>query len=61
MQIVIGNILSADELALIRATLAQATFEDGRATAGFAAQRVKHNLRHLRGCGAVQIVQLRRS
>lgn len=44
MQIAIGNILSADELALIRATLAQATFEDGRATAGFAAQRVKHNL-----------------
>jgi PKHD-type hydroxylase len=44
MQILIGNLLSADELTLIRATLAQANFEDGRATAGFAAQLVKHNL-----------------
>lgn len=43
MQIVIGNILSVDEIALLCAALAQATFEDGRATAGFAAQRVKNN------------------
>jgi PKHD-type hydroxylase len=43
MQIVIGNILSADDVARIRATLAQATFEDGRATAGFAARLVKNN------------------
>ena len=43
MQIVIGNILSADEIALVRETLARATFEDGRETAGFAARMVKHN------------------
>ena len=43
MQIVIGNILSADEIALVRETLARANFEDGRETAGFAARMVKHN------------------
>jgi PKHD-type hydroxylase len=43
MQIVIGNVLSADELVLVRETLAQAAFEDGRETAGFAARLVKHN------------------
>jgi len=43
MQIVIGNILSADEIALVHETLAQATFEDGRETAGFAARLVKNN------------------
>jgi PKHD-type hydroxylase len=43
MQIVIGNVLSADEVALVRETLAHATFEDGRETAGFAARLVKNN------------------
>src|SRR5262245_50425269 len=43
MQIVIGNVLSADEVALVRDTLARATFEDGRETAGFAARLVKNN------------------
>ena len=43
MQIVIGNVLTADEIALVRATLAHANFEDGRETAGFAARMVKHN------------------
>jgi len=43
MQIVIGNVLSPDELALVRETLARATFEDGRDTAGFAARLVKNN------------------
>jgi PKHD-type hydroxylase len=43
MQIVIGNVLSADEVALLREALAQATFEDGRETAGFAARLVKNN------------------
>jgi PKHD-type hydroxylase len=43
MQIVIGNVLSADEIALVRETLARANFEDGRETAGFAARMVKHN------------------
>ena len=43
MQIVIGNVLSAEEVALVRDALARATFEDGRETAGFAARLVKHN------------------
>jgi PKHD-type hydroxylase len=43
MQIVIGNVLSAAEVALVREALAGAKFVDGRATAGFAARMVKHN------------------
>ena len=43
MQIVIGDVLSAEDIDLIRATLAQATFVDGREIAGFAARLVKHN------------------
>ena len=43
MQIVIGNVLSADEVATVTAALAQAQFVDGRATAGFAARLVKNN------------------
>jgi len=43
MQIVIGNVLSADDLAAVRAALARARFVDGRATAGFAARLVKNN------------------
>ena len=43
MQIEIGNILPAEELATVRATLKQARFVDGRATAGFAARPVKNN------------------
>jgi PKHD-type hydroxylase len=44
MQIVIGNVLSADDLDRLRAALATARFVDGRETAGFAARAVKHNL-----------------
>jgi PKHD-type hydroxylase len=43
MQIVIGNVLSAEEVALARDALARATFLDGRETAGFAARLVKNN------------------
>lgn len=43
MQIVIGNVLSAEEVATVRAALARATFIDGRETAGFAARLVKNN------------------
>jgi len=43
MQIVVGSILSIEELALVHETLVRATFEDGRATAGFAARLVKDN------------------
>jgi PKHD-type hydroxylase len=43
MQIVIGDVLSADEIRIVLAALDGARFEDGRATAGFAARLVKHN------------------
>jgi PKHD-type hydroxylase len=43
MQIVIGNVLSADDLATVQSALADARFVDGRATAGFAARLVKNN------------------
>jgi PKHD-type hydroxylase len=43
MQIVIGNVLSAEEVETVRAALARARFVDGRATAGFAARQVKNN------------------
>jgi PKHD-type hydroxylase len=43
MQIVIGNVLSAEETEIAAATLARAQFVDGRATAGFAARAVKNN------------------
>jgi len=43
MQIVIGHVLSADEIATVRAALARARFVDGKATAGFAARTVKNN------------------
>src|SRR5262249_9193152 len=43
MQIVIGNVLSTEELRLVRAALARARFVDGAATAGFAARLVKNN------------------
>jgi PKHD-type hydroxylase len=44
MRIVIGDVLSADDLRELRAALAAAHFTDGRETAGFAAREVKHNL-----------------
>jgi PKHD-type hydroxylase len=43
MQIVIGNVLAADEVENVRSVLKGAHFIDGRATAGFAAQSVKNN------------------
>jgi PKHD-type hydroxylase len=43
MQIVIGNVLSDEEVETVRATLARARFVDGRETAGFAARTVKNN------------------
>src|SRR5262245_37614685 len=43
MQITIGNVLSAEEVDLVRAALASATFVDGRESAGFAARLVKNN------------------
>jgi PKHD-type hydroxylase len=43
MQIVIANVLSRDDLAVVRRALQRARFVDGRATAGFAARQVKNN------------------
>jgi PKHD-type hydroxylase len=43
MQIVIGNILSAEELATVRTALKRARFVDGRETAGLSARGVKNN------------------
>jgi PKHD-type hydroxylase len=43
MQIVIGNVLSPDEVETVRAVLTRAHFADGRETAGFAAWLVKNN------------------
>ncbi|HWM81109.1 MAG TPA: Fe2+-dependent dioxygenase [Pseudolabrys sp.] len=43
MRLVIGNVLSADEVRTVRSALAKARFVDGRETAGFAARLVKHN------------------
>ncbi|HWV42368.1 Fe2+-dependent dioxygenase [Pseudorhodoplanes sp.] len=43
MQIVIADVLSAEDLDAVREALARTRFVDGRATAGFAAREVKHN------------------
>ena len=43
MRIAIADVLSAEEIATVRAALAQAAFVDGRETAGFAARTVKLN------------------
>lgn len=43
MQIVIGKVLSAADLKTVRDALKRARFVDGRATAGFAARKVKNN------------------
>lgn len=43
MQIVIGNVLSAEEIRIVRAALKRSRFVDGAATAGFAARMVKNN------------------
>jgi PKHD-type hydroxylase len=43
MQIVIADVLSAEELDTVRAALSRARFVDGRDTAGFAARLVKNN------------------
>jgi PKHD-type hydroxylase len=43
MQIVIGHVLSTDEIDAARTALARARFVDGRTTAGFAARMVKAN------------------
>src|SRR5688500_3327084 len=43
MRIAIADVLPADDLETVHGALAQATFVDGRETAGFAARTVKVN------------------
>src|SRR5262245_41144964 len=43
MQIVIGDVLSAADIATVRSVLARAQFVDGKESAGFAARMVKDN------------------
>ena len=43
MQIIIGQVLSADEVKTVLGALKHTRFVDGRATAGFAARLVKDN------------------
>ena len=57
MQIVIGNVLSADEVNTVRATLKGARFVDGRETAGFAARAVKHNRQAAGGDRSLETVR----
>jgi PKHD-type hydroxylase len=49
MILCIASVLSADELARIGASLNRATFEDGRATAGWSARLVKQNTQLVAG------------
>jgi PKHD-type hydroxylase len=58
MQIVIGQVVSQQELDIIRAALAQAPFVDGRETAGFAARTVKHNEQAAPGRGLETVRKL---
>jgi PKHD-type hydroxylase len=57
MQIVIGDVLSADDLKTIRTTLERAEFVDGRATAGFAAKTVKNNMQADGGDRAIETIR----
>jgi PKHD-type hydroxylase len=54
MLLVIPGVLQADELALAREWLEGVRFVDGKASAGTAARRVKHNLEAERGAGALE-------
>jgi PKHD-type hydroxylase len=49
MLLIVPAVLKPDELALARSWLARARFVDGKASAGAAARRVKHNLEAERG------------
>jgi PKHD-type hydroxylase len=54
MLLVIPGVLQADELALAREWLEGVRFVDGKASAGTAARRVKHNLEAERGASALE-------
>lgn len=50
----IPGLLDAQQLTTVRALLRDASWEDGRATAGFQSAQVKHNLQLARGCAAAR-------
>jgi len=54
MLLTVPGVLKPDELALVRSWLAGVNFVDGKASAGAAARRVKHNLEAERGAGALE-------
>jgi PKHD-type hydroxylase len=57
MQIVIGNVLSTDEVKTVCAALKRARFVDGRETAGFAARLVKNNKQAAGGDRSLETVR----
>ena len=57
MQIVIGDVLSADDVKTIRTALGRAKFIDGRATAGFAARTVKNNTQAAGGDRSIETIR----
>jgi len=54
MLLTVPGVLKPDELALAREWLSAVRFVDGKASAGAAARRVKHNLEAERGGGALE-------
>ena len=54
MLLTVAGVLKPDELALARIWLEGVRFVDGKASAGAAARRVKHNLEAERGGGALE-------
>ena len=54
MLLIVRGVLKPDELALARSWLTRARFVDGKASAGAAARRVKHNLEAGRGAGELE-------
>jgi len=54
MLLTVPGVLKPDELALAREWLSGVRFVDGKASAGTAARRVKHNLEAERGAGALE-------
>jgi PKHD-type hydroxylase len=54
MLLIVPGVLKPDELALAREWLAAARFVDGKASAGAAARRVKHNLEAERGSAELE-------
>jgi PKHD-type hydroxylase len=57
MYLVIADVLSAEEIKEARSVLNAAEFIDGRATAGWHARAVKHNLQAGRGDRAIEGLQ----